>query len=425
MKSKSVLLADEMGLGKTIQIASVINSIPIDTALIICPSQLKLMWRDTLEKWLTRKTPIHVFGSGRPFRVERGISVINYDWLSKLKDQMRGMTWDLLVLDESHYIKNSRAARTRAILKISAHRKIFATGTPVLNKPEELWTSLKFLWPEIWDNWHWFVTTFCNAHHDRFGYNTSGASNLELLNKLLRASGMIRRTKAQVLKELPPKFHQVIEVPCLAAELINKEIMWYKRFVDAKRRVVDLQKSSARHDSLEHRERLRRLRQDVLLAFSELSKARHDTAVYKIPTVIAHLKSCIDASKIVCFVHHRDVADALRSEFERESVILIGGMNEAAKHSAVHRFQNDANCRLFIGSISAAGTGLTLTESAHVVCAELDWTPAKMNQAIDRCHRIGQTKHVLAQYIVLEGSVDAMLARKIADKEDIIDKIME
>lgn len=425
MSSRGVLLADEMGLGKTIQIAGVINQLDLKTILIVCPATLKRNWQTELEKWLVAPRAIHVFGRGSPFRLEDGISIINYDWLEKFKDGLTSRTWDLVVADESHAIKSSKARRTRAFLKIPAHRKILATGTPILNRPSELWTSIKYLWPDIWTDWHWFVTVFCGAKQGRWGFDTSGATNLRLLNKLLRSYGMIRRTKAIVLPDLPPKFHQVIEVPCEDTGLINLEVIKYKEWRNAQARLKRLERQSRKTDDINHKNRLQELRQAVMISFGELSKARHDTAVYKIPTVVAHLKSCIEAGKVVCFVHHRDVAEALRKAFEQESVQLIGGMSEVAKNAAVHRFQNHADCRLFIGSISAAGTGITLTASSHVVCAELDWTPAKMSQAIDRCHRIGQKDNVLAQYIVLEGSIDAMIAKKLVKKELIIEKVMK
>lgn len=381
------------------------------------------MWVDALNEWLTRDINISVFGRNAPLQIVDGISIINYDWLAKEKEKLTSRVWDLVIADESHAIKNPKSHRCRAMLKIQAKYKILATGTPVLNRPIELWTSLKYLWPDVWDNWHWFIKTFCNAYRSRFGLDTSGASNLSTLNKLLRASGMIRRTKDTALPQLPDKFHQVIRIPCDDDEIVSSEMSRYHNWQETKKKLAAIQRSAKK--TKEAHEELKKLRQDVLIAFTELSKARHDTAVYKIPTVIAHLKSCVELHKVVCFFHHRDVGQALQTAFPKESVIIIGGMNERDKHNAVTRFQSDADCTLFLGSISAAGTGITLTASSHVVAAELDWTPAKMSQAVDRCHRYGQTQNVLAQYLVLDGSVDALLAQKISEKTVIIEQIMK
>lgn len=422
--SKSILLADEMGLGKTIQAIALINTIDVENVLILCPATLKLNWKAEIEAWLIKPMEIHVFGKGSPFRIVSGISIMNYDWLRKFREPLYSRTWDLIIADESHYIKSNKAARTKAMIKIKAERKLFMTGTPILNRPEELWTTLKYLWPEQWTNWHWYVETFCGAHNDRFGYNTSGSSNLRMLNKMLRQSGMIRRLKTDVLKDLPDKTHQVIEIPADKTSVVKEEMDLYKVWRTRKLKMLAL-RSKKSNTSEDHREEMAALNESVFIAFSQLSKARHDTAVYKIPMMIAHLKNVIESGKVVFFAHHRDVLSAVHESFENQSVILMGGMSESQKNSSVVRFQNEDSCKLFVGSIKAAGVGITLTAASNVCFGELDWTPAAMNQAIDRCHRIGQTDAVLAQYLVLSDSVDAIVAKNLVKKERIIEMAVE
>jgi hypothetical protein len=146
-----------------------------------------------------------------------------------------------------------------------------------------------------------------------------------------------------------------------------------------------------------------------------------------IPKVVDFAHELIDdepTKKIVIFVHHHDVTDALRKEFTN-CVVVDGRELLEARQAAVDKFQNDPKCQVFIGSIKAAGVGLTLTASAHVIFAELDWTPGNLSQAEDRCHRIGQRDSVLVQHLVLEGSLDARMARILVQKQEVIAEALD
>src|SRR3990167_6920453 len=161
-------------------------------------------------------------------------------------------------------------------------------------------------------------------------------------------------------------------------------------------------------------------------AFTEISKLRHATALAKLPMVMIHLRDQLDAgNKVVVFAHHHDVVAAIAAEFGAAAVTLTGETGMAERQAAVDRFQSDDSCTLFIGSIHAAGVGITLTAAAHVIFAELDWVPGNLSQAEDRCHRIGQSGSVLVQHLVLDGSIDATMAQTITAKQDIIDRALD
>lgn len=159
------------------------------------------------------------------------------------------------------------------------------------------------------------------------------------------------------------------------------------------------------------------------IAFIEMSEARHKVALAKLPHVIEHLKDALEEGAVVCFAHHRDIIAALKAEFP-DAVTITGDTPLAARQEAVDAFQA-GRTNLFIGNIQAAGVGITLTRSAHVIFAELDWVPGNLTQAEDRTHRIGQTASVLVQHLVLEGSVDAIMARKIIAKQEVIAKALD
>ena len=165
-------------------------------------------------------------------------------------------------------------------------------------------------------------------------------------------------------------------------------------------------------------------------AFTEMSQLRHDTAFAKIPQVIEHLKTALETEghKVVVFAHHRDVVRAIMGalrESDIRAVSVTGETGMMERQRNVDEFQQDFETRVFVGNIQAAGVGLTLTAAAHVVFAELDWVPGNVTQAEDRCHRIGQRDSVLVEHLVLDGSLDARMARTLIDKQAVIDQALD
>ena len=238
---------------------------------------------------------------------------------------------------------------------------------------------------------------------------------------------MIRRLKKDVLKELPPKYRQVIEIPANGnSKIVARE---RERMAEIESRLEDLkiavEMAKISDDPKAFAEAVKNLRSAVMVSFEEMSRVRHETALAKVPDIVAFLSDAISNHKVVCFAHHRDVIEKIEAAFPDNSVKLYGGMSEKDKNASIEKFQNDDNIRLFIGSIKAAGVAITLTAATHVVFAELDWVPGNMTQAEDRCHRIGQTDNVLVQHLVLEGSLDAHMAYKLVEKQEIIDKALD
>jgi SNF2 family DNA or RNA helicase len=156
-----------------------------------------------------------------------------------------------------------------------------------------------------------------------------------------------------------------------------------------------------------------------------MARIRHETALAKVPHAIKFIEESLESSsKIVVFAHHKDVISQLKDAFPG-CVSITGDTKMEDRQAAVDRFQNDDKCRVFFGNIKAAGVGLTLTAAAHVIFVELDWVPGNMSQAEDRCHRIGQKGSVLVQHIVLSDSMDATIAKRLIQKQEIIDKALD
>ncbi len=400
----ATLIADEMGLGKTIQAIGVMNALGIHPlrVLVLCPKSLIYNWRRELEKWCV--------GSAQ-------IIVTNYEQAKKLPTDGG---WDLLVCDECHYLKNPKAARTKLVKEIAKRcaRKLFLTGTPILNKPIELWSLLQVLAPEQWDpagivkgkrvaagegaGFFRFAKRFCDAHEEWHGrtkhWNFDGASNLPELQERLRSTVMVRRLKADVLTELPAKRRRTIEL-----ESDSFDGQWDESDTET----VEKLKGPA---------------------FSELSSARHASALAKVPEAIEYIKNALECSqKIVVFCHHQDVAQALADGLESHRVVgPITGLTDAdERQNLVDDFQLTGDARVIVGTIGAMGVGHTLTASAHVIFCELSWVPAELSQAEDRCHRIGQRESVLVEHLVTRGGIDALMSAKLIAKQQVADLALD
>lgn len=427
----ATLLADQMGLGKTIQVLGLINSrADLQNILLIVPATLKTNWLREFTKWHTGNLTAEI--ATAKSLPESRVVIINYDILHRHLDRLLARQWDLVVLDEAHFIKSEKARRSRTATALvdAAPMKLMLTGTPLLNRPAELWNLISHLDPQTWgprQKWPFFLR-YCAARKGPFGWDLTGASNLEALQETLRATIMCRRLKSEVLTELPAKQRQVIELPqppglrvvTDAQQRWEKLLEWQTEL----RLRVELAKAS--DDPQDYKDAVADLRQGTLAAFEEMSKIRHDEALRKLPACLEHLEEAVASSgKVVVFGHHKDVLHAVRDAFGETAVLLTGDSSERERQEAIDRFQSDPGIKVFVGSILAAGLGITLTTASHCVFVELSWRPSDITQAEDRLHRIGQTDSVLVQHLVLEASLDAHMANMIVAKQEIADRALD
>lgn len=421
-RNKNALLADEMGLGKTVQVIAWLNScVPqglTARVLIVCPASLKINWcKEWKDKALSDLSIDYAHGAYFP---KTDIVVINYDILHKHRDALRAFTWDAVVLDEAHYIKSHDSRRTiellgsrsKGIPAIKTRRRVALTGTPILNRPIELYTMLYWLGLDMPAR-HEFALQYCGAKlvekYVRGGRRVkmwwyNGATNISELRQKYLAPIMLRRLKDDVLQDLPEKIKQVVELPNVKTRLpVSRTFRSGETFEEV---VAILQKEFPE-------------------AMDSIPTQRKEEGLAKVPTIIEHLHDCLEVEeKVVCFCYHRDVVQALMEEFGDDAVCVIGGMSAEAKDEAVEQFQKGTK-RLFIGNITAAGVGLTLTASRLVVFAELSWVPGEIQQAEDRCHRFGQRDTVHVQYLVAHDSVEAFMAEILVRKNKILEKVLK
>jgi SWI/SNF-related matrix-associated actin-dependent regulator 1 of chromatin subfamily A len=473
-----VLIGDDMGLGKTIQgIGIFIGDPKARRMLVVTLASLRLNWERELNAWLVPKDgaqpTVGVVKSGKKPFPDTDIVVINYNLLHAFENQIRAREWDQLTVDEAHLLKSPEARRTvfllgglakeeqkgadgrkittkRQITPVPAKRAVIMTGTPIPNRPVEVWPLLNYLDPEAFPRWDKFTERYCDAKKmkikifdkaqkkqiEREIMDVSGASNLEELQRILRSGLMVRRLKAEVLKDLPPKIRQVIELP---ADLLNRDgadkLGQERLFMQEQaNKMIELRetirKAQRTGNDAMFSVALGALRTNLQVSFEEISEIRKMTAVAKLPLVIDHIRNVLeegeaDNRKVVVFGHHKEVVMGIYETFADMGVKLIGSDSPRQRQAAVDKFQTDPLTRLFTGTMGAAGTGITLTASHHNIFAELDWNPALMRQSEDRTHRYGQTRGVLSQMLVLENSIEAKIARSLVRKLNVIDRALD
>lgn len=431
------LLADQMGLGKTIQALGWINLRDPKHIVVVCPASIVPVWKMEARKWLVQNYSIRVLhGRGREVEMvlgrdgsfeivsDRTFTIIGYDnvaaWRKDYPEHFENA--DLVILDECHRIKNAKAKRTAAVLDFARKAKhvIATTGTPIVNRPIELWNILHLIDSETWSNFVKFAIRYADGHQKwvpikgkglKQVWDFSGSSNLDELQEKLRSTCMIRRLKSQVLAELPPKQYTVVEVKgSKAAQKIENELL----------AGVD------RTDPEAMAAALRAIGGDPA-KFEKASRMREQSGIAKLPAIRDYLDLILETEEcVIVFAHHTAVLDGIRKHCTEAGygVAGIDGNTPPAKReSEVARFQA-GEVRVFLGGVTAAGEGITLHRASTVLQTEMDWRPGIMEQADDRAHRIGQEDVVDCHYLV-SGGIEGYMAGVVADKAAIITRALD
>ena len=444
-KNGRALIADEMGLGKTVQALSWIKLHPeFRKILVICPASLKINWQREIKRWTSLEAEI--LNGSIPYITKKNFIIINYDILSYWERLLKLKQFDVIIFDEAHYIKNNKAKRTKAFKRLvkSVPRLIALTGTPIENKPIEIYNIVKVIDPSIFPDATDFAVEFCGAKKTRFGWDKNGATNTLRLNKILSSSIMIRRKKVDVLKDLPEK--QIIKVPFE----INNRIEYdqaeteFVEFLKKKfntenltEEILEELKQFAKRNDIEVSEELttdeirlikehkfERIASAPVLAQIEMLK---QLAVKgKMDQVIEWIENFLESGeKLVVFAVHKKVVSQLMEKFKHIAVKVDGSVSQKQRQEAVDKFQKDVKTRLFIGNIKAAGVGITLTAASNAVIIEFPWSPGELNQAADRIHRITQTKQVTIWNLVGESTIEEKIITLLKKKEKVITKILD
>jgi len=408
ISKKRAILADDMGLGKTRQaIVAMEVACPEGTILIVCPASIKLNWKREI-LMVDDDASIEVLGIDSNQTDTPRWVIINYDILGKHADSLHAIDWSGIILDEAHFIKNA-SKRTNHCLKLlgvqaDAHAPVLGptyvfllTGTPMTNRPKDLFNLLRCVGHPAARSFLSFAKRFCEAYRNDFGWVTTGASNLDELNLLMKETSL-RRMKDEVL-DLPPKVRSWVPVDISASKsAFNASEDFLSWYVDTD--------PSAPNDT-EFLARLTRVR-------TALHKAKFKAISERIRDVIS------TGEKVVVFTCFNDGIERHKKILGDQAVTITGSDTSAKRTEAVDRFQSDPTVRVALCNIIAGGVGITLTAGTHVIFQDLDWVPANHAQAEDRCYRLGQENRVTVEYFHASGTLDAYIARLLEGKMALI-----
>ncbi|XP_068165317.1 DNA annealing helicase and endonuclease ZRANB3 isoform X2 [Antennarius striatus] len=416
------MIADEMGLGKTVQAIAAAYAFRKEwPLLVVVPSSLKYPWIEELERWIPELQPgdinlvenkTHTMGISSSKVTVLGYGLLTTD-ARPLVEALSRQRFAVVVVDESHYLKSRNAARTKILVPLiqSAKRAILLTGTPALGRPEELFMQIDSLYPKKFGTWTDYAKKYCNAHYRYFGprrqWDCRGASNLGELHQRL-SQIMIRRLKAEVLSQLPPKIRQRIpfDLPKEAAKEASASFARWEKLMK------ELGSGVATADN------------PFTQVMGLVTQMYKQTAVAKAGAVKDYIKMMLEAEqlKFLVFAHHLTMLQACTEaviEAKVGYVRIDGSVPSSERIQLVHKFQSDPETRVAVLSIQAAGQGLTFTAASHVVFAELYWNPGHIKQAEDRAHRIGQTSSVNVHYLIAKGTFDTVMWSMLNKKETV------
>jgi SWI/SNF-related matrix-associated actin-dependent regulator 1 of chromatin subfamily A len=418
-KKGRALISDEMGLGKSAQSLAWLQLHPEKRpVIIVVPASIKLNWEREAQKWMSNPS-VEILLGNTPWKITGNIIIINYDivhgWMNALKE----LNPKVLILDEIHYIKSNSAKRTKAIkfLAKGIPHVIGLSGTPIVNRPIEIFNGLKLINPTLFGSLWDFGKRYCNLKRTPYGWDFNGSSNSAELHSILSDSIMIRRLKEDVLKDLPEKTQAFIPI-----ELDNE-----KEYRDAERDFIAFVQKTKGSDAAE--------KASNAATLAEIEGLKQLAVKGKMSQAINWIEDFLESgNKLVIFATHKFVIDMLMEKFSYidktrkiiDRVVKIdGSVSMTDRQKAVDTFQNNPDCRLFVGNISAAGTGITLTAASNLVFLEYAWSPAQMDQASDRIHRITQKFSVTIYNIIAKGTIEEKIVKLLDAKRNTISSVMD
>jgi SNF2 family DNA or RNA helicase len=413
------IIADEQGLGKTIESSGILrlHSAKLLPAVIVCPSTVKLQWMHELHRIVNtdkRKMLIQVIQSGKEACMPGfDIYVITYDMLKK-EDIFRFLptgTVKTLIIDECQRIKNHLSERAKAVQRIGriTPHIIAMSGTPIKNNAGEYFTVLNLVKPTMFPHYQKYIDNYCDAYDNGWSQKIGGLKDADRFHEDTKDI-IIRRTKAEVLKDLPSidrKFHHV--------ELDRK---LNKAYEAAMKELEELLYDD--NDSF----------QAGSAKIAIMGKLRHITGISKVSECIDYTTEFLLSTdrKIVIFVHHQDVMEMIKTQLDSwcveggfgKTLVLHSGLDGNRRSALVDTFKNDSNSRIMIASTLAAGEGLNLQFCSDAIILERQWNPANEEQVEGRFHRFGQLNNVSITYMLASGTIDEYFTELVEIKRSIV-----
>jgi SWI/SNF-related matrix-associated actin-dependent regulator 1 of chromatin subfamily A len=378
------LIGDEQGLGKTIEALVSVILLNDRRVIVVCPASVIENWKREAKRWIgidacaPKKSNEDVTG--------HDFIVISYDAAKKLKIGQR----DCIIIDEAHYIKNTKSQRHKAIVEIADRCKhvIALTGTPLLSRPVELWGIMRAVQGKNAMNFWNYANRFCDAKQTRFGWDFAGASNLDELNQLFR-SFAVRRVKSQVLTDLPEKINETVYL----YDIVGKS--------DTEKTIEQLLK---RHKNNVNAVLKSLGAEGIKQLWGKVLQEFHENAEIKTKDKML-MEFVVDAVtvKTLVFAKHKNILDQLENSLNEENIKFIridGDVDINKRQRLVDDFNNNEDIKVALLSFGAAREGLNMQSASQVIFTEMDWTPGAMSQAEARAHRMGQKNSVLVKTLI-------------------------
>ena len=408
--SKRFILADDMGLGKTTSTIIAALETGVKKILIICPASLKINWQREIENYTDRSVYI---AEGKNFSQEHDFIIVNYDILKnfydlkdKEKSEIYKSNFDLIVIDEAHYVQNGQAQRTKLVNSFvkSVDKLWLLTGTPMTSRPMNYFNLLSLIESPVAQNWMAYAIRYCQGYQFKAGnrkiWNVTGASNLEELRDRTSRQ-VLRRLKTEVL-DLPDKIISPVYLRLkskLYEGLMGEYYDWYENKTD---------ESSS-----------------LTVQFSKLMKVRQVIAEEKINDTIELVQNIIDqGKKVIIFTNFTNSLNKITEHFKKKAVKLDGSSTKPSRQKAVDDFQEKDKIQVFVGNTKAAGVGITLTAGEAVIFNDISFVPGDMEQAEDRAYRYGQKNSVSIYYPLFENTIESVIYDMVNFKKQNIQTVM-
>jgi len=410
VENKKFILADDMGLGKTTSTIIAALESGSKKVLIICPATLKINWKREIENYSDKSIYI---AESKNFSTEADFVIINYDIIKNFHDtkkkddsQVLAANFDLVIVDEAHYIKNATAQRTKLINDIvkKTERLWLLTGTPMTSRPIDYFNLLSLIDSPVAKNWMAYAIRYCSGYQFNVGgrkvWNVTGASNLEELRD--RTVGLtLRRLKENVL-DLPDKIITPVYLRLKSKEYENvmgEYYDWYDKNPEESK--------------------------SLTVQFTKLTKVRQIIADEKIAQTIELAENILEQDKkVIIFCNFTDSLNKITEHFGKVAVKLDGSMSKPERQNSVDQFQDNPKVKVFVGNIKAAGVGITLTAAEAVIMNDLSFLPSDHAQAEDRAYRYGQKNNVLVYYPIFENTIEGIIYDILNNKKQVIATVM-
>lgn len=414
------LLADVMGLGKTYQALAVIARNPdYWPALVVCPASVKYGWAYEAATHLGWRADVLEGRTSRRegFNRRPRLTIVNYDVLDAHKEYLKRLRPRCVVADEVQNIANETTIRTQAFIEIAAGAEslLGLSGTPVMNRPRELWTFLSLCRPDVWSSRYSFLHTYCGARRAPWGWDFNGATNVPQLHRKLRKYAMVRRTWDDVGDDVE-RLGQISEV--VPITLRDEDMAEYNAMSG------DWIGWLKAHKGKAHAKRAAKA--EAITRMTALKKA---AARFKLRGGLCHWIDAVldDGEKLAAFFIHRGAVNAIANRYGDRCVQIHGGITGRRRQAAIDRFGTDPDCGLTVGNIMSMGVGLNGMQGvcSTALVGELPWRPSDVDQAIARLDRIGQLRKVRAFYAVAVGTIEEDLCELLTDKRNVAASVID